>query len=58
MQSFPSVFFSNLRTMTEIVSLCMFGKELQGQLDEDLQFTKLSLVEDRLNIIEFLGFIW
>ena len=31
-------------------------KKLQGDLGENLQFPKLSVVEDRLNFIGFLGF--
>ena len=32
------------------------GKELKGEFDESLQFSKLSVVEDRLNIVGFLGY--
>ena len=36
------------------VFVCL-RKELQGEFDEGLQFPQLSVVEDRLNIIGFLG---
>ena len=35
--------------------MCL-GKELQGELCEDLQIPKISVAEDRLNTIGFLGF--
>ena len=40
-----------------MISVCVcLGKELQGKFGESLHFLKLSVVEDRLNIIGLLGF--
>ena len=44
------LYFFNLWMMTEMASLYL-GKELQGDLGEELQFLKLSVVEDRLNTL-------
>ena len=41
--------------MTEIVSVCV-GQKIKGEFGEGLHFLKLCVVEDRLNIIGFIGF--
>ena len=57
MQKFCFSISFYLWMVTEVISMGMFQKRMTGGFCEGLRFPKLSVVEDRLNIIGFLGFM-